>query len=106
MINLTKMFKTEDIAIKQVAFFELDFSTDAAFKLCLYIEWTNKTQEKQSAIINDQLQNINNGPNIPIRHWNIKYCCCSALHITQQSLSASILQLTSCEVLTYIRDII
>ena len=35
MNNLTKLLITEDIAIIQVAFFELDFSTNAYFKLYL-----------------------------------------------------------------------
>ena len=37
MINLAKLFITEDIAVKQVVFFELDFSTNAYFKLYLYL---------------------------------------------------------------------
>ena len=36
MINLAKLLKTENIAVKQVVFFELDFLTNAYFKLYLY----------------------------------------------------------------------
>ena len=37
MINLAKLLKTENIAIKQVVFFELDFFNYAYSKLYLYI---------------------------------------------------------------------
>ena len=38
MNNLTKLFKTEDISIKQVAFPNWPSSTNAYFKLSLYVE--------------------------------------------------------------------
>ena len=37
MTNLTKLFITEDIAVKQVFFSNWTFSTNAYFKLYLYI---------------------------------------------------------------------
>ena len=98
MINLTKLFITEVIAIKRWPLPNWPFSTNAYFKLFLYTNFPGDQQYSASRH-QDQVHCPGTSSCLQIRDWSSWWCCLQYWDIHQQQwLCSKINSRESCEV--------